>query len=343
MKEKEVLLEIKNLKKYFPLKKGLMKKGDMQVKAVDDVSFHIYKGETLGIVGESGSGKSTLGRTIIRLYEPTEGQIYYNGQSIGNLSTRMLDPIRKEMQMVFQDPYASLNPRMRIGKIVSEPLRVQTDMSKEEREQTVLELMGKVGLNEEAIRKFPHEFSGGQRQRIGIARALATKPKFIIADEPVSALDVSVQSQVLNLMQDLQEEFSLTYLFISHDLSVVKHISDRVAVMYLGRIVEIGEKKQIFDNPLHPYTQALLSAIPVATFDNKKEKITLKGELPSPSNPPTGCAFHTRCPKVFDRCKTERPELCMQEDGHYTACHLYSEWTTELPKGDEEKQVQMEM
>lgn len=343
MNEKEVLLEIKHVKKYFPLKKGLMKKGDLQVKAVDDVSFCIYKGETLGIVGESGSGKSTLGRTIIRLFEPTEGEIFFKGQSIGSISSRMLHPIRKEMQMVFQDPFASLNPRMRVGNIVSEPLRVQTDMSKEEIEKTVRELMEKVGLNQEAVRKFPHEFSGGQRQRIGIARALAIKPKLIIADEPVSALDVSVQSQVLNLMQDLQEEFSLTYLFISHDLSVVKHISDRVAVMYLGRIVEIGEKQQIFERPLHPYTQALLSAIPTASFDQKKEKIALKGELPSPSDPPTGCAFHTRCPKAFDRCRRERPELRMQADGHYAACHLYDDLEKESSKEEIEKQLQLEM
>lgn len=328
MSNQEKLLEIKNLKKYFPINKGFLKTAG-QVKAVDDVSFDIFKGETLGIVGESGSGKSTLGRTIVRLYEPTEGEIIFEGKHFETVATSQMGSYRKDMQMIFQDPFASLNPRMRVGEIVEEPLKVQTSLSKAERRKRIIDLLEKVGLSKESMTKFPHEFSGGQRQRIGIARALATNPKFIIGDEPVSALDVSVQSQVLNLMQDLQDEYNLTYLFISHDLSVVKHICDRVGVMYLGRLVEIGHKKDIYQEPLHPYTQALLSAIPVANFNDKREKIYLKGEPPSPSDPPTGCAFHTRCPKAFERCKVERPELVQQKDGQYVACHLYS--TEETP------------
>ncbi|TQR11627.1 ABC transporter ATP-binding protein [Psychrobacillus soli] len=324
MNENEKLLTINNLKKYFPIKGTPFKKKAGQVKAVDDVSFHIFKGETLGIVGESGSGKSTLGRTILRLTEPTDGEIIFEGTNLEKLPMSKLFDYRKHMQMIFQDPFASLNPRMRVGQLVGEPLAVQKILTKAERTEKVIDLMGKVGLPKEALTKFPHEFSGGQRQRIGIARALSMNPSFIIADEPVSALDVSVQSQVLNLMMDLQEEFNLTYLFISHDLSVVKHISDRVGVMYLGRIVEIGPKKAIYSNPLHPYTQALLSAIPVANFDSKKEKIQLKGEPPNPSNPPEGCAFHTRCPLAYERCKLERPGLAEQGDGQYVACHLYA-------------------
>lgn len=327
MNDQEKLLEIKNLKKYFPIKTGIVKGKGGQVKAVDDVSFTIYRGETLGIVGESGSGKSTLGRTIIRLFDATAGEIVFEGNHLESLSSAKLDPYRKDMQMVFQDPFASLNPRMRVSKIVGEPLKVQTKLNKAERHQKVIDILEKVGLTKEALTKFPHEFSGGQRQRIGIARALTTNPKFIIADEPVSALDVSVQSQVLNLMQDLQDEMDLTYLFISHDLSVVKHISDRVAVMYLGRIVEIGLKDSIYHNPLHPYTKALLSAIPVTGFDNKRKRISLKGEPPSPADPPAGCAFHTRCPHAYERCKLERPELIHQQDGQHVACHLYDEKT----------------
>lgn len=322
MHDEEVLLQIKNLTKYFPVKKGFMKQAD-QVKAVDGISFEVYKGETLGIVGESGSGKSTLGRTIVRLYEPTEGEIIFDGQSFDKVPSSKMGEFRKDIQMIFQDPFASLNPRMRIGEIIAEPLKVSTNLSRTERQKKVIDLLSKVGMSAETLTKFPHEFSGGQRQRIGIARALATNPKFIIADEPVSALDVSVQSQVLNLMQDLQEEFNLTYLFISHDLSVVKHICDRVGVMYLGKVVEIGKKADIYNKPLHPYTQALLSAIPVTNFDRQREKIKLKGEPPSPSNPPSGCPFHTRCPKAFDRCKTDRPELLERSEDQYVACHLY--------------------
>ncbi|MCM3709198.1 ABC transporter ATP-binding protein [Sporosarcina luteola] len=324
MGDKEKLLEIRNLKKYFPIKKGLIKGRGNQVKAVDDVSFNIYKGETLGIVGESGSGKSTLGRMIVRLMDATEGEIVFEGTNIEHLGTRQMGAFRKEIQMVFQDPFASLNPRMRVGQLIGEPIAIQKTFNKKERAEKIIDILGKVGLTAEAITKFPHEFSGGQRQRIGIARALTMNPKFIAADEPVSALDVSVQSQVLNLMQDLQDELNLTYLFISHDLSVVKHISDRVGVMYLGRIVEIGPKKNIYDNPMHPYTQALLSSIPVTNFDGKREKIYLKGEPPSPSDPPKGCAFHTRCPNAFNRCRIERPELILHDDGQSVACHLYS-------------------
>ncbi|MDG5790121.1 dipeptide ABC transporter ATP-binding protein [Evansella sp. AB-P1] len=324
MGEREKLLEVKNLKKYFPVKGGVLQRTIGHVKAVDDVSFEIYKGETLGIVGESGSGKSTLGRTILRLLDPTEGQVIFEGDDISTLSNRKMRPYRKDMQMVFQDPFASLNPRMSVGEIIEEPMIVQNTLTKKERKEKVVDLLAKVGLPAEARSKYPHEFSGGQRQRIGIARALTLNPKLIIGDEPVSALDVSVQSQVLNLMGDLQDEFDLTYLFIAHDLSVVKHISDRVGVMYLGKMAEIGPKDKIFENPLHPYTQALLSAVPIPDMERKREKITLKGELPSPSNPPSGCPFHTRCPEAHERCKVELPELLHQGNEQYVACHLYT-------------------
>ncbi|MFA9560525.1 ABC transporter ATP-binding protein [Evansella sp. AB-rgal1] len=324
MGDKEKLLEVQNLKKYFPVKGGVLQRTVGNVKAVDDVSFDVFKGETLGIVGESGSGKSTLGRTILRLLDPTEGKILFEGDDISTLSNRKMRPYRKDMQMVFQDPYASLNPRMSVGEIIEEPLIVQKVLSKKDRKDKVVDLLQKVGLPAEARDKYPHEFSGGQRQRIGIARSLTLNPKLIIGDEPVSALDVSVQSQVLNLMEDLQDEFNLTYLFIAHDLSVVKHISDRVGVMYLGKLAEIGPKHHIYNNPLHPYTRALLSAVPIPDVERKREKIKLKGELPSPSNPPTGCPFHTRCPEVHDRCKVELPELVHQGEGQYVACHLYT-------------------
>ncbi|MBU9711792.1 dipeptide ABC transporter ATP-binding protein [Bacillus tamaricis] len=322
--EREKLLEVRNLKKYFPVKGGLLQRTIGQVKAVDDVSFDIYKGETLGIVGESGSGKSTLGRTILRLLDPTEGDIIFQGDNISTLANRKMRPYRKDMQMVFQDPFASLNPRMSVGEIIEEPMVVQNLLTKAERKEKVIDLLEKVGLTSEARTKYPHEFSGGQRQRIGIARALTMNPKFIIGDEPVSALDVSVQSQVLNLMEDLQDEFNLTYLFIAHDLGVVKHISDRVGVMYLGKMAEIGPKTKIYNNPLHPYTQALLSAVPVPNVERKREKIKLQGELPSPSNPPQGCVFHTRCPEAHERCRVEIPELVHQGEEQYVACHLYT-------------------
>ncbi|MFD1637948.1 dipeptide ABC transporter ATP-binding protein [Evansella tamaricis] len=324
MSEREKLLEVRNLKKYFPVKGGLLQRTIGQVKAVDDVSFDIYKGETLGIVGESGSGKSTLGRTILRLLDPTEGDIIFQGDNISTLANRKMRPYRKDMQMVFQDPFASLNPRMSVGEIIEEPMVVQNLLTKAERKEKVIDLLEKVGLTSEARTKYPHEFSGGQRQRIGIARALTMNPKFIIGDEPVSALDVSVQSQVLNLMEDLQDEFNLTYLFIAHDLGVVKHISDRVGVMYLGKMAEIGPKTKIYNNPLHPYTQALLSAVPVPNVERKREKIKLQGELPSPSNPPQGCVFHTRCPEAHERCRVEIPELVHQGEEQYVACHLYT-------------------
>ncbi|WP_036215524.1 ABC transporter ATP-binding protein [Lysinibacillus sphaericus] len=325
MTEKEVLLEINHLKAYFPVKRKSMKEEKKMVKAVDDISIEIYRGETLGIVGESGSGKSTFGRTILKLVEPTAGEVLYKGQPIQHLKGNKLQSYRNQMQMIFQDPFASLNPRMRIGAIIEEPMKLQLTLTKEQRKERVKELLQKVGLPEGAMHKFPHEFSGGQRQRIGIARALAIRPEFIIADEPVSALDVSVQSQVLNLMMDLQDEFQLTYLFISHDLSVVKHISDRVAVLYLGRVVEIGTKKELYAHPLHPYTQALLSAIPVVHFDEPKQEILLQGELPSPINPPVGCVFHTRCPYVMERCQHERPKLQENNANQRVACFLYDE------------------
>lgn len=323
MSNKEKLIEVKNLKKYFPVKGGILQRTVGYVKAVDDVTFDIYKGETLGIVGESGSGKSTLGRVILRLLDPTSGDVIFDGENISTISQNKMRPFRRDMQMVFQDPYASLNPRMSVGELIAEPMVVQNMLTKEERQKKVVELLGKVGLPPEAAMKYPHEFSGGQRQRIGIARSLAINPKFIIGDEPVSALDVSVQSQVLNLMDDLQDEFDLTYLFIAHDLSVVKHISDRVGVMYLGRMAELADKDSLYEEPLHPYTKALLSAVPIADVNVKREKIKLKGELPSPSNPPSGCTFHTRCPDCFDRCKVDRPELKEVKPGHFVACHLY--------------------
>lgn len=324
----EVLLEINNLKTYFSTRGSKIGK-KTYLKAVDDVSLTIYKGETLGIVGESGSGKSTLGRTILQLVKPTDGSITFESTHLESLSGQTLRSYMNQMQMVFQDPFGSLNPRMKIGKIIEEPIKLQMNLSRDERKNRVKELIQKVGLSEEALNKYPHEFSGGQRQRIGIARALSINPKFIIADEPVSALDVSIQSQVLNLMMDLQDEFNLTYLFISHDLSVVKHISDRVAVMYLGRIVEIATKDSLYANPLHPYTKALLSAIPVVNFDEKREEISISGELPSPTNPPVGCAFHTRCPFAMEKCKNERPQLKEINDNQQVACFLQEESISE--------------
>lgn len=321
--EQDYIVEAKNVKKYFPIKGGVLKRTIGHVKAVDDVSLSIIRGETLGVVGESGSGKSTLGRVILRLMEPTEGQIVFENEDISRLTNRQLRPFRRDMQIVFQDPFASLNPKMNVQELIEEPLLVQTSMSRSERKDKAINLLEKVGLRPDSRLKYPHEFSGGQRQRISIARALALNPKFVICDEPVSALDVSIQAQVLNLMADLQDEFNLTYLFIAHDLSVVKHISDRVAVMYLGRIAEIAPKKNIYETPLHPYTEALLSAVPSTDVLNRREKIILKGDLPSPSNPPSGCAFRTRCPKAHERCAIERPDLIHINEGHYVACHLY--------------------
>ncbi|MCM3739437.1 dipeptide ABC transporter ATP-binding protein [Oceanobacillus luteolus] len=323
----DALIHVKNVKKYFPIKGGVLKRTIGHVKAVDDVSFSINKGETLGIVGESGSGKSTLGRVMLRLLDPTEGSIHFNGIDISHLKRREIRPHRRDMQIVFQDPFASLNSKMSVAELVEEPLLVQTKLTKSERRAKAIEMIEQVGLRAKDRLKYPHEFSGGQRQRISIARALITRPKFVICDEPVSALDVSIQAQVLNLMKDLQEEFNLTYLFIAHDLSVVKHISDRIAVMYLGRIVEITNKKDLYEEPLHPYSQALLASIPIIDTGEatkaKKEKITLTGDIPSPANPPSGCSFRTRCPFAHERCKVERPELIEKEKGHFVACHLY--------------------
>ncbi|WP_078391635.1 ABC transporter ATP-binding protein [Shouchella patagoniensis] len=322
----EILIEARDLKMYFPIKQGVIKRTVGHVKAVDGISLKVYEGESLGIVGESGSGKSTLGRMLMSLQDPTEGDVLFEGSTISKLSNRKVRPYRRDMQMVFQDPYASLNPRMSIGELLEEPLLVhKTVKTKKDRKLRAEELLEKVGLPKQSYDKYPHEFSGGQRQRIGIARALSTNPRLIIGDEPVSALDVSIQSQVLNLMKDLQEEFKLTYVFIAHDLSVVKHISDRVAVMYLGRIVEIARKESLYETPLHPYTDALISAVPSTDVTIQKEKITLKGELPSPTNPPKGCAFHTRCPHAYERCKQERPELFEYKKDHVVACHLYTE------------------
>ncbi|MDF0726529.1 dipeptide ABC transporter ATP-binding protein [Cytobacillus sp. S13-E01] len=316
------LVEVKNLKKYFPVTKGFFGRKKSFVKAVDDVSFTIKKGETLGLVGESGCGKSTTGRMLMRLIDPTEGQIWFEGNEISNLNDNQIRNTRKDFQMVFQDPYASLNPRMKVGEIIAEPLIVH-GVEKEKRIARVEELLEVVGLSSYHSDRYPHEFSGGQRQRIGIARALAVNPKLIIADEPVSALDVSIQSQILNLLKDLQEEFDLTYLFIAHDLSVVEHISDRVGVMYLGKIVELADKNSLYNNPLHPYTKALLSAVPVPNPRIKRERIILKGDIPSPSNPPSGCTFHTRCPIAMEKCKKSVPVLTELSEGHYVSCHLY--------------------
>ncbi|MDN3015084.1 dipeptide ABC transporter ATP-binding protein [Paenibacillus sp. BSR1-1] len=319
----ENLLEIQNLKTYYPVKGGFFKRTIGHVKAVDNISFEIKRGETLGLVGESGCGKSTAGRTILRLLKPTEGSILFEGKNITRVSGKSLREIRQDMQMVFQDPYASLNPMQMVGDIIAEPIYNYSKKSKAELKQEVMDLLEKVGLPPEAYFKYAHEFSGGQRQRIGIARALALRPKLIIADEPVSALDVSVQSQVLNLLKDLQEEFELTFLFIAHDLSVVKHMSDRIGVMYLGNMVEIADKNSLYAEPLHPYTQALISAIPSPDPRQKKERIILKGDVPSPINPPSGCPFHPRCPMAMEECTKQKPALKEVKPSHRVACHLY--------------------
>lgn len=318
------LLSVKNLKKYFPIKTGIIKRQTGSVKAVDDVSFEIKKGKVLGIVGESGCGKSTLGRTMLKLLDPTSGEVYYEGKNIYNLNKSDITKLRTQMQIIFQDPYSSLNPRLPVYEIVGEAM-LQHGLVKNKREmkERAIEIIGKCGLFAEQADRYPHQFSGGQRQRICIARALAVNPKFIVCDEAVSALDVSIQSQIINLLKDAQEDFGLTYLFISHDLSVVKFISDEVAVMYLGQIVEKGHKKDIFSNPLHPYTEALLSAVP--SFDpevqQNKKRIILKGDIPSPANPPKGCRFHTRCSYAKDVCKEEVPEYNEIQNGHFAMCH----------------------
>ncbi|MDX1435816.1 MAG: ABC transporter ATP-binding protein, partial [Anaerolineales bacterium] len=306
---KTPLIEIIDLEKYFPVQGGVFRRVQDWVRAVDQVSFSINQGETFGLVGESGCGKTTIGLTILRLLEPTKGEIYFEGKNIVEFNDKQLDKIRREMQIIFQDPYSSLNPRMLIGDSVAEGLKIHNVGSADDRYQASVDLLRRVGLEEHHAKRFPHEFSGGQRQRIGIARALALEPKFIVADEPVSALDVSIQAQVLNLLRDLQDEFNLTYLFIAHDMSVVEHISDRVAVMYLGKIVELAPSEELFELPLHPYTQALMSAIPIPNPRHKKDRIILKGDVPSPINPPLGCRFHPRCPVGMDHCSQEVPPL----------------------------------
>jgi oligopeptide/dipeptide ABC transporter ATP-binding protein len=324
--QNEILLEVRNLKKYFPVRRGVLRRVVAHVKAVDGISFFIRQGETLGLVGESGCGKTTAGRTILRLIDPTDGSILFrnNGDAvdIAKLSNRALKPLRRQMQIIFQDPYSSLNPRMTIGDIIGEPLVVHRMGTPAEREARVKELLEAVGLNPQYMKRYPHEFSGGQRQRIGIARALALGPKLIICDEPVSALDVSIQAQVINLLEDLQKEFGLTYLFIAHDLSVVRHISDRVAVMYLGKIVEMAETEELFRNPKHPYTEALLSAVPVPDPDYQRERIILKGDVPSPVNPPSGCYFHPRCPYAQPICKEQEPAFVNIGGEHFASCHF---------------------
>ncbi|WCK53478.1 dipeptide ABC transporter ATP-binding protein [Aneurinibacillus sp. Ricciae_BoGa-3] len=321
----EALLKVNHLKKYFPIRAGLLQKTVGHVKAVDDVSLEIHNGETLGLVGESGCGKSTTGRSILRLIEPTAGEIYFNGREIRSLSGNEMRAVYRDMQLVFQDPYASLNPRKTVESLIAEPMLIHNMYAPAERKKKVHELLERVGLNAYHAKRYPHEFSGGQRQRIGIARALGLQPKFIICDEPVSALDVSIQSQVLNLLKELQQDFNLTYLFIAHDLSVVKHISDRIGVMYLGRIVELSDKKGLYEKPLHPYTQALLSAVPVPNPSHNRDRIILEGDVPSPANPPSGCTFHPRCSACMDICRTQRPALRDLGGGHMVACHLYNE------------------
>lgn len=316
------LLVVDDLKTYYPVRAGLLQRVVDYVKAVDGVSFTVREGETFGLVGESGCGKSTIGRTLLRLQEPTSGRVYFDGEDVFSKRRGELKPLRRNMQIVFQDPYSSLDPRVPVGDTIAEGLAIHGIGNKQERQEVVLEMLDKVGLNPYHANRYPHEFSGGQRQRIGIARALALRPKFIICDEPVSALDVSIQSQVLNLLRNISEEFGLTYLFIAHDLSVVEHISDRVGVMYLGKLVEVASRDELYRNPLHPYTQALLSAIPIPKPRAKRERVILKGEIPSPLNPPSGCRFHTRCPFAIDRCAVEDPVFEQKRPDHWVACHL---------------------
>lgn len=316
------LVEVRRLVKHFPIRSGVFSRVTARVHAVDDISFSIQTGKTLGLVGESGCGKSTVGRTVLGLTPPTSGEVYFQGRRIDTLGRRQMREVRRSMQVIFQDPYSSLNARMTVGDIVAEPLINFGLGNSTERRQRVSELLDQVGLPRDAIERFPSEFSGGQRQRIGIARALAPKPKVIICDEPVSALDVSVQAQVINLLNDLQEEFGISYLFVAHDLAVVEHISHRVGVMYLGKIVEIAEKHSLFSTPQHPYTEALISAVPFPDPAKASERIVLKGDVPSPLSPPTGCRFHTRCPYAFERCRVEEPALREVKPAHFAACHL---------------------
>lgn len=316
----EVLVEVNNLVKYFPVRAGLLQRVVNQVKAVDDVSFSVKKGETLGMVGESGCGKTTVGRTMLRLVEPTSGAVKFDGRDVFAMKPQELKTVRRDMQIIFQDPYASLDPRVPIGESVMEGLHIHKIGTPKERVDIMMETLKKVGLEDYHARRYPHEFSGGQRQRIGIARALALRPRFIICDEPVSALDVSIQSQVLNILKDLQQEFGLTYLFIAHNLSVVEHVSNRVAVMYLGKMVELTSREELFRNPMHPYTQALMSAIPVPNPRLKRQRTILKGDVPSPLNPPKGCRFHPRCPVAMEICSQEEPQFKELRPDHWVAC-----------------------
>ena len=317
------LISVKNLIKYFPIRKGVFKRTVGWVKAVDNISFDIYNGETLGLVGESGCGKSTTALTMLRLEEPTSGEIIFRGKNIAKIDKKQMRSYRKDLQIIFQDPYSSLNPRMRIKNIIAEGIVTHKLYDSKTRLEKVRELLERVGIPANCMERFPHEFSGGQRQRIGIARALALNPQIVVCDEPVSALDVSIRSQIINLFKELQQEFKLTYLFIAHDLSVIKYISDRVAVMYLGKIVEVAPKNVFFNNTLHPYAQALVSAVPVPNPDFKRKRILLEGDVPSPADPPVGCHFHPRCPKVMKICSQVEPELKEVEKGHFVACHLY--------------------
>ncbi len=328
------LVETKDLFKYFPIHAGLMSRHVADVRAVDGVSFAIKQGETLGLVGESGSGKTTIGRLLLRLLPATRGEIRFEGHDVLAMNRGQLRRLRRSMQIIFQDPFASLNPRMTIGDIVAEPLEIHGITKGKETERRVRELLELVGLQPYHANRYPHEFSGGQRQRVGVARALAVNPKFIVCDEPVSALDVSIQAQVINLLEDLQEKFGLTYLFIAHDLSVVRHIASRVAVMYVGKIVELADRDALYANPTHPYTQALLSAIPIPdpVLEKRRKRIVLTGDIPSPVNPPSGCRFHTRCPIAFDRCVTEEPPLREYEPGHFAACHWVEEHGGRAPE-----------
>jgi peptide/nickel transport system ATP-binding protein len=317
------LVEVRGIKKYFPVKQGVLGRETGRVHAVDDVTFSVNAGETLGLVGESGCGKSTLGRTIVRLLQPSAGDVLFQGRSIGRLGPRALRPLRREMQMVFQDPYASLNPRKRVGSIIGDPMKIHKVGDKRERRQRVQELLETVGLSPEHYNRFPHEFSGGQRQRIGVARALALRPKLVVADEPVSALDVSIQAQMINLLEELQDEFRLTYIFIAHDLGVVRHVSDRIAVMYLGKLVELSPAEELYTRPIMPYTEALLSAVPIPDPDlsEKRERIVLEGDVPSPIDPPSGCRFHPRCRYMTDVCRQIEPPLTDYGNSHLAACH----------------------
>lgn len=335
--EEKYILEVNNLKEYFPISKSLMKKNTVYLKAVDGVSLRLREGQTIGIVGESGCGKTTLGRTILKLYKSDGGQIFFEGEDITNISRKEMQKYRTDIQLIFQDPYSSLPPRMTVGNIIAEAVRIHNIVPKEEVHGYVLDIMKKCGLQPQHYDRYPHEFSGGQRQRICIARALAVNPKLVVCDEPVSALDVSIQAQIINLLKDLQKKLNLTYVFISHDLSVVKYITDQILVMYLGNMMELGETDEIFDNPLHPYTKALFSAVPVPDPDYKMKRIILEGDIPSPANPPKGCKFHTRCSECMNVCKFLEPKYNEVKAGHFVACHLYDkEVMDNLAKYDEE-------